>query len=94
MIERSAQRVWYGMAVLAALVKDVLVLPEYQSRGIGSEMMNRIMSFLKSKLEPGFVIQIDLMAATGKEPFYEKFGFVSRPRDNRGAGMDLWIKKE
>jgi GNAT superfamily N-acetyltransferase len=88
----TARLIWDGG--YAALIKDVLVLPEYQGRGIGSEMMNRIMSFLKSKLKPGFGIQIDLMAATDKEPFYEKLGFVSRPRDNRGAGMDLWITKK
>ena len=29
-----------------------------------------------------------------KEGFYEKFGFISRPRKNRGAGMDIWITKE
>jgi hypothetical protein len=33
------------------------------------------------------------MAAIGKEGFYEKLGFVSRPRENRGAGMDIWIVK-
>jgi hypothetical protein len=33
------------------------------------------------------------MAAKDKEGFYEKFGFVSRPRENRGAGMDMWITK-
>ena len=37
---------------------------------------------------------IDLMSAIGKETFYEKFGFVKRPRDRRGAGMDLWLDKE
>jgi len=34
------------------------------------------------------------MAATGKEGFYEKFGFASRPRDNRGAGMDMWLTRD
>jgi hypothetical protein len=28
-----------------------------------------------------------------KSSFYEKFGFSSRPRENRGAGMDLWLSK-
>jgi GNAT superfamily N-acetyltransferase len=78
----------------AALVKDVLVLPEYQGQGIGTEMMNRIMIFLREKLKPSYGIQIDIMAAKGKEGFYEKFGFTVRPRENRGTGMDLWLRGE
>jgi GNAT superfamily N-acetyltransferase len=85
----TARLVWDGGC--AALIKDVLVLPEYQGYGIGTEMMNRIMNFLREQLKPGYGIQIDMMAAQGKEGFYERFGFTSRPRENRGAGMDLWL---
>lgn len=75
-----------------ALIKDVLVLPDYQGKGIGIMMMTRIMDYLKNKLKPGYSIQIDLMSAYGKEKFYEKFGFSTRPRENRGSGMDMWIR--
>jgi GNAT superfamily N-acetyltransferase len=75
----------------AALIKDVLVLPEYQHQGIGTEMMNQLMTFLRSQLKPGYGIQVDLMCAIDREPFYEKFGFAVRPRERRGAGMDMWI---
>lgn len=85
----TARLVWDGG--YAALIKDVLVLPEYQGQGVGTAMMTQIMDYLKSKLNPGYVIQIDLMSAKGKETFYEKFGFSVRPRENRGAGMDMWI---
>ncbi|MDR0946523.1 MAG: GNAT family N-acetyltransferase [Ruminococcus sp.] len=86
----TARLVWDGG--YAALIKDVLVLPEYQGQGIGTEMMNCIMNFLREKLKPGYSIQIDMMAAFSKEGFYEKFSFTSRPRENRGAGMDMWLK--
>ena len=87
-----ARLVWDGG--YAALIKDVLVLPEYQGKGIGKHMMEQIISYLKEQMKPGWGIAIDLMAAIGKEGFYEKFGFVSRPRSNRGAGMDVWLTKE
>jgi len=77
----------------SALIKDMLVLPEYQGMGIGTEMMKRILSYLDENMKPGWGVSIDLMSAIGKETFYEKFGFVKRPRDRRGAGMDLWLTK-
>lgn len=86
----TARLVWDGG--YAALVKDVLVLPEYQRQGIGTAMMTRIMEYLRSNLKPGYGIQVDLMSAQGKEGFYERFGFAVRPRENRGAGMDMWIR--
>lgn len=88
----AARLVWDGG--YAALIKDVLVLPDYQGKGIGKHMMEQVISYLKEQMKPGWGISIDLMAAIGKEGFYEKFGFVSRPRNNRGAGMDMWLTKE
>ena len=88
----TGRLVWDGG--YAALIKDMLVLPEYQGIGIGTVMMEQILSFLKENIKPGWGVSIDLMAAIGKEGFYEKFGFVSRPREKRGAGMDMWIVKE
>ena len=88
----TGRLVWDGG--YAALIKDVLVLPEYQGIGIGTAMMERILSFLKENMKPGWGVSVDLMAAIGKEEFYEKFGFTSRPRENRGAGMDMWIVKD
>jgi len=37
-------------------------------------------------------IAIGLFSAKGKEGFYNKFGFVERPNEKRGAGMELIIK--
>ncbi len=76
-----------------ALIKDVLVLPEYQGMGLGASMVEQILSYLKSQMKPGWGISVDLMSAIDKEGFYEKLGFASRPREGRGAGMDMWIEK-
>ncbi|MDR3084724.1 MAG: GNAT family N-acetyltransferase [Christensenellaceae bacterium] len=87
----TARVVWDGGP--AALIKDVLVLPEYRGQGIGSEMVRRLLAFLESKLEPGYAISVDLMASEGREAFYERLGFSRRPRERRGPGMDLVLKK-
>lgn len=72
---------------------DVIVLPEYQRRGIGTALMDRVMDYILEQLEEGENQMICLMAAKGKETFYKKFGFEERPNEKAGAGMSQWIKK-
>jgi len=73
-------------------IVDVLVLPEYQRKGIGRNMMKKIMDYVRDNLKDGYCIQVDLLAAKGKEEFYEDFGFIRRPDDNFGSGMTQRIK--
>ena len=73
-------------------IADVIVKPEYQGRGLGREVMDRIMEQIRGYLKPGYRIMISLMAAKGKEEFYKKFGFVDRPSDAFGCGMHLWLQ--
>lgn len=77
----------------ANFITDVMVIPEYQHRGIATQMMNRTMDFMRSTLEDGETIALYLMSATGKEPFYNRFGFKTRPNEVWGAGMSQWITK-
>ena len=74
-----------------AYIADVIVRPEFQGKGLGRELMNNAMEFIKSQLKPGYKIMINLMAAKGKEDFYKKFGFISRPNESFGCGMCQWI---
>ena len=78
----------YGYTVYIA---DVIVHPEYQGIGIGREIMTRIMAYINANIAPGQWKFITLMAAKGKEGFYEKFGFVKRPSDDSGCGMSQRI---
>ncbi len=77
----------------ANFITDVMVIPEYQHRGIGTEMLRRTMDFMRSTLEEGETIVLYLMSASGKEPFYKKFGFRERPNEVWGAGMSQWLTK-
>ena len=78
----------------ANFITDVIVIPEYQRRGIGKELMWRTVEYMKSTMEPGETIILYLMSATGKEEFYKQFGFRARPNEVWGAGMSQWITKE
>jgi len=54
--------------VLNAFIPLLEVLPEYQGRGIGRELMRRMLARLDQ------LYAIDLVCDTGVQPFYEKLG--------------------
>ncbi|MDE5596845.1 MAG: GNAT family N-acetyltransferase [Lachnospiraceae bacterium] len=60
-------------------LQEIIVLPEYQGKGIGKSIVNRLIEHIKSEAVQGTKIEIGLTAVKGKEPFYEKFGFSVCP---------------
>ncbi|MBQ8846302.1 MAG: GNAT family N-acetyltransferase [Lachnospiraceae bacterium] len=77
-----------------AYLGDVIVRPEYQGRGIGTEIVTRLKDMVMEAAEPGDRIMFILGAAKGKEAYYERFGFKQRPNDFSGSGMSMWKTKE
>lgn len=73
---------------------DVLVLPEYQGKGIGSEMVNHLVNMVKDSMKEGYQTNFVLLSAIGKEGFYERFGFKKRPNEITGFGMAQWMVKD
>lgn len=71
---------------------DIIVKPNFQGMNIGTLMMEHIISFIKKNLVVNGPVMVNLMSAKNKEGFYEKFGFVTRPNEETGAGMCQWIK--
>ena len=69
-------------------IQDVIVLPEYQRQGIGRQMMARVMDYIRTHASHNSII--GLMAAHGKETFYESYGFTRRPNERFGAGMTMF----
>jgi GNAT superfamily N-acetyltransferase len=72
-------------------IQDVIVHPEYQSKGIGFSMMRNLMDYINKCACDGAVV--GLMSAKGKEQFYERFGFWRRPNEHFGHGMMQFWKK-
>lgn len=87
-----ARLIWDGGTV--ALIQDILVVPEYQMRGIETEMINRILDFLHAKLKPGFGIQVDVKAWNNQEQFYESFGFQVSTPQRRGVPMHICLTNQ
>lgn len=58
-------------------IKDVVVRPEYQRKGIGRMMINELLKFINDNGVKGTEIFVELCAMPDKIPFYEKFGFAA-----------------
>ncbi len=58
-------------------IKDVVVRPEYQHKGIGKMLINELKKFINDNGVKGTNIFVELCAAPDKIPFYEKLGFSS-----------------
>ncbi|MBR6187096.1 MAG: GNAT family N-acetyltransferase [Clostridia bacterium] len=56
-------------------IKDVVVRPEYQGRGIGRMLVGELMNFVRDHGISGTGIFVELCAMPDKIPFYQKFGF-------------------
>ena len=76
-----------GDGVMYWYVQDVIVKPQYQGQGIGKAIMEHIMRHIEKASLPNTAVTIGLMAAKGKDDFYEKLGFIARPTETYGAGM-------
>ena len=70
-------------------IQDIIVLPEFQGKGIGKRIMKAVMNYLKEHAYPNAFI--GLMAAKGVSKFYEQYGFVERPPDRPGM-FKIWGK--
>ena len=64
-----------GDGGMAFFLKDLIVSPEYQGKGIGKELIAHIEDFVRSELEEGWWSFLQLISAKGKEDFYLKCGY-------------------
>lgn len=69
------------------IIVDVIVTPEYQGKGIGSELIKRILNYVNSQTPADSRASIQLISESGKELFYEKMGFKKIPHAHCGSGM-------
>jgi GNAT superfamily N-acetyltransferase len=69
----AARLIWDGGD--DAIIRDVAVLPEYQGRGIGKELVLRVVKYLRDNIREGWSLYLELFAESGRAGFYEKLGF-------------------
>ena len=59
--------------VTDAYIQDLMVHPDYQGRGLGTDLMKKMIDYLK-KIH---IYMISVVFEEKLKPFYEKFGFFS-----------------
>lgn len=78
-----------GDGICFMYIQDVMVIPEYQNKKIGTIIMNKLIDKIKEIEKENPNIRTYLGASKGKEKFYNKFGFVRRIDADLGYGMVL-----
>ena len=81
-----------GDGAVICYVQDLIVRPEYQRKKVGSKVLSALITYVESLREEGSQMMLCLMCAKGREPFYEKHGFIARPTKELGPGMIQYLR--
>ncbi len=76
--------------VLHAMIYDMIVRPDYQGRGIGKNILQRLVQWCRQS----HIRDIQLFCARGKRTFYEKNGFVARTEDAPGMQLRVNVSRK
>ncbi|MDD6843957.1 MAG: GNAT family N-acetyltransferase [Clostridia bacterium] len=82
-----------GDQSVISYIQDLIIIPEYQGKSIGSQLLNRLIAIVDDMTVPGTRMMLCLMCAKGREKFYMKHGFIARPTESLGPGMIQYIEK-
>ena len=80
-----------GDGAVICYIQDLIVLPEYHGRGVGSALIKHLKNYVKNLSADGEEMMLALMCAKGREGFYERMGFTARPTDTLGPGMIIYL---
>ena len=72
---------------------DIVVSPEFQGNGIGSKIIDMLLTYVDNRTPIGGRSSVQLIAEQGKEDFYIKKGFKLIPHEFCGSGMRKIIRK-
>jgi len=78
-----------GDGIVFIFIRDVMVVPEYQSKKIGTNIMNKLLEKVKEIKQENPYVRVYLGDSKGKEEFYRKFGFITRSEAGLGEEMIL-----
>ena len=80
-----------GDNVLKGMLTDIMVLKEYQGRGIGKIIVTSLIKELNDFVKEGESFQLEASPTANNRDFYIKCGLKYKPENQ--DGVYLWIKK-
>ena len=81
-----------GDGGMSFYIKDFAVVPSYQSKGVGSLLIDALENYIKENIKPGWAVSLELISSKNAVKFYQKHGFEERPCEWDGPGMFKMIR--
>ena len=81
-----------GDSGMSFYIKDFAVVPAYQSKGVGTLLLNALEDYIKEHIAPDWAVSLELISSKEAVGFYQKHGFEERPCDWDGPGMFKMIR--
>lgn len=81
-----------GDGGMSFYIKDFAVIPSFQSKGVGTILMENIERYIKENIDENWAVSLELISTKGAVGFYKKKGFEERPCEWDGPGMFKMIR--
>lgn len=81
-----------GDGGMSFYIKDFVVIPSYQSKGVGTLLLGSIEKYIKDNIADGWAVSLELISTKDAVDFYKRAGFEERPCDWDGPGMFKMIR--
>ncbi|MEE0914320.1 MAG: GNAT family N-acetyltransferase [Ruminococcus sp.] len=81
-----------GDGGMSFYIKDFAVIPSYQSKGVGTLLMESLEKYIRESISSEWAVSLELISTKEAVPFYKKKGFEERPCDWDGPGMFKMIR--
>ena len=81
-----------GDGGMSFYIKDFVVIPSFQSHGVGAILIESIEKYIKETIDLNWAVSLELISTIEAVGFYKKKGFEERPCEWDGPGMFKMIR--
>jgi len=80
-----------GDNALKGMLTDIMVMREYQNKGVGKLIVTSLINELRVQIKDGELFQLEASPTANNREFYIKCGLKYKPENQ--DGVYLWIRK-